>query len=145
MATTTVPDNDQQRPAEWLNRKFAAIFNLEHNAARADDAKSFPATTQEGALALVVIAANRLRLAQLGLAQADDLEIAGNVASWTAEQTAAEAMLDTALASVAASYPTFRTATNCLARLTAVAGNVTNGVVEGPSQLAADWADGTAN
>ena len=145
MTATTVIVNDQQKPAQWLNRKFSAAFNLPFIAKRTDNAKSFPASDRDGALALVALFAARLRFAQLGAAQANDANIAGSVAAWAAEVTDAQTQLDIALTGVVSAFPSFRTGQNCYNRVFAVAANKTAGTVKPPASLGAAWAAGTSN
>jgi hypothetical protein len=132
----TVAPANQRVPAHYLNRHFAIQFNLPKLGKLTHLTRKFPSLGQDNALALAALAANRLEVALRGQAQANDGQVAGSVAAWAAEVTAARAEVNEALVAVRAAFPTFSTAAQVYAKLDAEFAQA----IPGPSQLNVAWA-----
>lgn len=92
-----IPVNSQQKPVEYLTRKFAINYNLPTLGRLVKDANRFPALTTNSALAMAALALLKLRVAENGVAQQAGTE-------WNAELAAAKLFADSALAAVSASH-----------------------------------------
>lgn len=145
MSGVTIVPANQQNPAHYLNRKFAINFNLPKLGALADPAKSFPSLGQDNALALAALALVRLETALAGQAQADNAVVAGSVAAWGTEVTAARADAVKAMAAVKAAFPTFVPATKIGAELQErAAEDLAKTKYPAPSQLSPQWFTGNS-
>ena len=92
-----IPVGSQNKPVEYLTRKFSINYNLPTLGKLVKDANRFPALSTESALAMAALALLKLRVAENGKAQAAGAE-------WDAEWAAAKTFADSALAAVSASH-----------------------------------------
>ena len=92
----SVPVNTQNKPVEYLTRKFAINHNLPTFGKLVDPTHKFPTLSDHSAMALACVALLKLRVAEDGKAQAAGAE-------WDAELAAAKTFADATLAAVSAS------------------------------------------
>ena len=140
MARNALTVTNQQHPAEVLNRKFINRTRAFQASKVIDDTQKLATVERGEALAVVAVALLRLRTAQVGAAQANDGTVAGSVASWAAELTAAETAADIALKGRKDCFPEGVLPAALVALIAGHAANAAGGVAPGPNQLAANWA-----
>jgi hypothetical protein len=137
MARNQLTVTDQTRPAEVLNRKFINRTRAFQVSEVVDDTQKRPVGDRNEVLSLVAVALLRLRTAQDGAAQANDANVAGSVAAWNNELTAAKAAADIALQGLQNQFPEIVLPATVVSLIATTTGHPS---APGPSQLAADWA-----